>query len=688
MHCLPTSSRSQWARQFRLVAFGLAIVFSVAADAAQSPWPPVGPAGGDARAFAAVPSDPSHLYLGTTNSWLYESRDSGTSWHRLAKMPGADTFVLDHILVDPSAPQTIYVAAWRTDAPGGGIWVSHDAGQSWTELPGLHSQSIFAFTAAPSDPRILFAGTLDGIYRSTDSGANWSLISPPASKEIHEVESLAIDPADPSIVYAGTWHLPWKTEDGGKNWKSIKQGIIEDSDVFSIVIDPERTGTIYLSACSGIYKSDNAGTLFKKIQGIPSEARRTRVLMQDPRNRQTVYAGTTEGLYKTEDAGKNFRAMTGAEVIVNDVFVDPRDPNHVLLATDRGGVIVSQDAGQTFAASNAGISERKVEALLVDPADPRRIFVGVVNDKTFGGVFVSSDGGRNWAQTGKGLGGRDVYVLAQTAKGDLVAGTNSGIFLLDPPAPSGGNSAPSPLDLLWEPRNAIANTIVKAQTETVRNTRVTVEKKVPAPLIQIEGRVAALDVSGDTWLASTTFGLLTSRDQGTTWQGGPVMGDTDYLSVARYKDLFAAATNTSVVLSKDAGQNWWPMPVPRMLTNIHSILFSPDGTLWLGAREGVYYTADLGKSWMWVQRLPLNDVDSLSYDPASGNILASSRSTDSIYGIDPKTLTFKWWSTGDTVTIVRAAGNRLVAASLSHGVLVEPAAELQSTASAPQHAAQ
>ena len=44
------------------------------------------------------------------------------------KIPGAETFVLDHIFVFPSDPRTIYVAAWRTDAPGGGIWVSHDAG--------------------------------------------------------------------------------------------------------------------------------------------------------------------------------------------------------------------------------------------------------------------------------------------------------------------------------------------------------------------------------------------------------------------------------------------------------------------------------------------------------------------------------------------------------------------------------
>ena len=94
-------------------------------------------------------------------------------------------------------------------------------------------------TAAPSDPKILVAGTLKGVYRSTDGGEHWQLISPEGSQEIHEVESIAIDPVDPQIIYAGTWHLPWKTTDGGEHWTNIKQGIIDDSDVFSIIVDPK-----------------------------------------------------------------------------------------------------------------------------------------------------------------------------------------------------------------------------------------------------------------------------------------------------------------------------------------------------------------------------------------------------------------------------------------------------------------
>ena len=57
------------------------------------------------------------------------------------------------------------------------------------------------------NPRILIAGTLEGVFRSHDAGATWTEISPPGSREIHEIESLAIDPLNPDIVYAGTWHL-------------------------------------------------------------------------------------------------------------------------------------------------------------------------------------------------------------------------------------------------------------------------------------------------------------------------------------------------------------------------------------------------------------------------------------------------------------------------------------------------
>jgi photosystem II stability/assembly factor-like uncharacterized protein len=430
--------------------------------------------------------------------------------------------------------------------------------------------------------------------------------------------------------------------------------------------------------------------------------------MQDPEHRDVVYAGTTEGLYKTVNAGKDFTRMTDTDVVVNAVYVDPGDSNRVLLATDRGGVLTSEDGGATFTPSNQGISERKVAAVLVDKDNPELLYAGVVNDKKYGGVFRSSDGGGRWEQLGSGLDGSDVFALAETKDGKVVAGTGHGIFVLgdadnpapgqapadDPPAAKSGAAASptndsaaaasatggsaagtgssDPGTLTWQPRNNIVNTVEKTITQTHMHTKVNIEKQVQAPAIELQSSVNALDVSGDVWVAATGYGIVTSRDQGASWQGGPVMGVGDYLSVTVQGEMMAAARADGVVLSKDAGQSWWPMGLPTMLTRIHRVAFSPDGALWLGAREGVYYSRDLGKSWMWIHRLPFRDVDDLSYDGALKRILVSSRTSDQVYAIDPKSMTWDYWQTGYDIVLIRAAGDRLVAASLDDGVLVGP----------------
>jgi outer membrane protein assembly factor BamB len=149
------------------------------------------------------------------------------------------------------------------------------------------------------------------------------------------------------------------------------------------------------------------------------------------------------------------------------------------------------------------------------------------------------------------------------------------------------------------------------------------------------------------------------------------MGSVDYLSVAAQGSKLVAARRDGVVLSTDAGESWMPIGIPAMLTRIHCVAFSADGTLWLGAREGVYFSHDLGKTWLWVHRLPLNDVDDLTYDDHLGKILVSSRSSDQVFAINPKTLEWKFAQTGYRINLVRAAGGRLLAASMFDGVVVE-----------------
>ena len=230
-------------------------------------------------------------------------------------------------------------------------------------------------------------------FRSLSAGRSWERISPPYHQEIRNIESLALDPNDPQVIYAGTWHLPWKTTDGGRIWRSIKTGIIDDSDIFSIMVDWSNHRRVFASACSGIYRTDSAGAAWRKIQGIPYSARRTRVLRQDPGNPAVLYPGTTEGLWKTESGGRGWQRMTSSRLAINDILVDPRDPAHLLLGTERAGVLESFDSAKTFRASNQGFSHRRVSAAAFDPASGR-LYAAVVHDRQYGGVFFSEDGDR------------------------------------------------------------------------------------------------------------------------------------------------------------------------------------------------------------------------------------------------------------------------------------------------------
>ena len=398
---------------------------------AQAPWFPLGPYGGDARSLVADPLDAKHLFLGTETGWLYDSHDGGSTWSRVAQVAHRNDLVLDNILVDRTNPKRLIVGAFSVGHVGGGLYVSEDFGKNWYAQAELRGQSVRALARSDSDPNLLVAGTLKGVFRSTDNGKHWQQISPVDSKEIHEIESIAIDPTDPNTIYAGTWHLPWKTSDGGATWHNIKAGIIDDSDVFSIIVDPKEPNVVYASACSGIYKSSDGGDLFHKVQGIPSAARRTRKLAQDVEHLDVVFAGTTEGLYRSTDAGTQWERLTPADVIVNDVYIDPTNANHVLIATDRGGIYRSEDGGTSFEPSNAGFSTRQVTAYAADAQRPDTVYVGVVNDKATGGVFQSNDGGVKWEQTSEGLGGRDVFSLVSMEDGSVLAGTGHGIFRLD-----------------------------------------------------------------------------------------------------------------------------------------------------------------------------------------------------------------------------------------------------------------
>ena len=127
----------------------LLLAFPVAWLPAQAVWNSVGPAGGDARTLTAVPGQPNHLYLGATNSWIYETLDQGASWHRLSRVEPSEELVLDNVLVDAANPAVLYAGGWRAEQRDGGLWVSRDKGKQWKVVEAFRGQPVFSLTQAP-----------------------------------------------------------------------------------------------------------------------------------------------------------------------------------------------------------------------------------------------------------------------------------------------------------------------------------------------------------------------------------------------------------------------------------------------------------------------------------------------------------------------------------------------------------
>jgi photosystem II stability/assembly factor-like uncharacterized protein len=650
-----------------LILFAALALMTTAAWGSQ--WTVLGPDGGDVRSMSYDPHNPDRIFLGNSTGTLYLSEDAGHTWSRFAHLGDTDDYVLDHIVISSQDSNTMFVAAWSVqDQQAGDIFRSMDGGKTWQILPAMHGKSVRAFAISPSDPQTLVAGALDGVFRSVNGGEMWQKISPP-SQEIKNVESIAIDPKDSDVIYAGTWHLAWKTSNGGADWEHINKdkGLIDDSDVFSVIVDSSNPSVVFASACSGIYKSENAAEQFKKIQGIPFTARRTRVLKQDPSNPDIVYAGTTEGLWKTTDLGKSWKRMSDPEVVVNDVLIDPRDSRRVLLATDRAGVLASNDGVQTLAPSNHGYTHRYVSSIVADKDDPQTIFVGLVNDRELGGVFVTRDRGENWVQKSSGLGGRDVFTLKQAAGGEFVAGTNRGIFLM--PADGGA----------WRPINNVINekTSLRAAAKGVK--RPPIARKIVTRSV-LDAKVNEIEITPKRWMAATSAGLFTSTNQGKSWSGGPVMGSSDLVSVKGSGDVIVAATRTSVVFSTNNGVAWSRANLPSYITSIHGLAITPDQQIFIASREGAFRSSDSGMTWARSYNgLPDSNISSITFDESGNRLLATSTATGVIFESEDGGRNWhRGPDAGYPLHSVSVVKGRFLAATPFDGVVLQPVNETQS----------
>jgi photosystem II stability/assembly factor-like uncharacterized protein len=611
-------------------------------------WRANGPPGGDVRSLVVDPSNPDRLYFGTLDAQIYTSADGGKSWEFLYDFKRPKLFV-DHIIVDPRDPKTLYVGAHRhTDA--GGFFKSTDGGHKWRQHPQLKNEAVHSLIQSELNPSVLVAGTFLGMFRSDDSGETWKQLPTSNVEGLEHIESLAIDPRTTNTIYAGTFHLPYKSTDGGQTWRSIKNGIIDDSDIFAIDIDPRDPNHVIMSACSGIYETKDAGASWGKVNGIPSQSRRTRAILQHPSIAGIVFAGTTEGFWRSDRGGHkdSWMVTTSRQLEINSIAVHPSRPQTIYIGTNNYGVMVSTDAGKNFLPTNGGYSGRFANVIVADREMPNRIYAATINTTTGGGfLFLSTDNGATWRPSMRSMPPRLItYSIVQDARDAnlIYLGTNLGVYRsLDrgvswapvwtpKPTPTKKGTAKAPQSASTQ--NALAVTRRAQQALNAAGYDVGVPDgragKMTLNAVRQFQTARRLPVSGK--LDAATLSALGVKAGGADQTGTlEVLSDAVNILVqtvdsASQRPIILAGTNKGLFRSFDPTSGWEKLSYgsnwdPRT-TAVASDVQNPE-TIWVGtAASGLLVSRDGGKTWQRVSGVPSEaPVNAIALDPKRENFL-------------------------------------------------------------------
>ena len=287
--------------------------------------------GNDLVSLATDLTHPGTFY-GSNFHRLYSTSDFGVTW-AYHPAPTSDVF---YLAVDGRHRRLSFVTEHAV--PGAQLsYSTKDAGVRWHPSRGLASRAARTIAGAPSDPRTMYAGTFDGIFKSRNGGHSWRLLR--TSPIGPAVVALAVDPTSAATVYAGVDGLGvMKTTDGGITWNATGAGL-GDVIIGAIAIDPHDVSTVY--AGSYVY-----GRVFKSTDGGASWNEGSVGLPQGPAFRPSVLA----------------------------LLVDPIMPSTVYAGVGGLGNFRSTDGGASWAEFNPGMPAQTAYGFVVGPAST--VYVG------------------------------------------------------------------------------------------------------------------------------------------------------------------------------------------------------------------------------------------------------------------------------------------------------------------------
>jgi photosystem II stability/assembly factor-like uncharacterized protein len=535
-----------------------------------------------------------------------------------------------------SAPSGAPAAA----APSAGAGASQGSVGAWAPTHGPGGGPAMVVAVAQSAHNVVYAGTIGGIFRSTNAGRTWmgaGLTGPPVSSAasppgLPGATALVVDPRSPSTLYATrndrwqnggvTYTRPlFKSTNGGRSWRTLAvKGL-------PVAITPT---TLYAAAEGNrLLRTMNGGRSWASAdEGLPRSYLWS--FAYDPSYPLKVYAAMgSDGLFASRDGGAHWRPLGigVAHSAVTAVAVSPVNPRTIVAGADTG-VVQSLDGGRTWRMLDPAMGGHdrdrgymQVTALLFDPQDARTLYA--TTDCT--GVFKSTDGGARFKPVNSGLAPKCPWVYAvaidpltpgtlyaaEPQRGMLKSVDGGGRWhLID----NGLNISSVTSVVVGKPVYAAARTLGLFRSDDGGAHW----QSVPTGLSRVDS--VAVDPSDPRHLLASGLGLVLSRDGGRTWThttlGSRDVGDV----VVDGKTAYAAAGN-GVYGSSDGGRTWRAIgppalfPVALALAPRHPLTVYVGGAADGASRAGgLYRSTDGGASWIRLTDALNVDVTAIAVD--------------------------------------------------------------------------
>jgi photosystem II stability/assembly factor-like uncharacterized protein len=384
------------------------------------------------RGLVISNEDPDLMYAATLSSGVFKSTNSGDNW----TLSGLGDRRILHMDMNPQNNQEIYVGTTK------GLAVTYDGGENWFEL-GQRVAFASAITHLPTNPEsILIGGSGGFLYQTQDDGNTWKSIEAGLpTNELTALENGGTDGLFAGIELSGLY----RSLDNGQSWSLISDTILANEKILSIAVETTFDQLFIATETNGLFSSNITGDSLSPIT-LPranytvdtltqialdlfnidklyvsranqsgsefslhiSEVRGSSWVTPDaasglppgsifsvaasPHQTNQVLCGHKDGIYKSADGGLNWSAVNEANISAQKIDYDINHTTTVYAAPSTGGIIVSNDSGDNWTASDLPTS-----IIVSDISTGSK--AGQVIASTFNrGMVLSTDYGKTWTQ--------------------------------------------------------------------------------------------------------------------------------------------------------------------------------------------------------------------------------------------------------------------------------------------------